>query len=36
MAGAGNAGLMQDVLMAETTACLRALEIAEQYGISHI
>lgn len=36
MAGAGNAGLMQDVLMAETTACLRASEIAEQYGISHI
>jgi hypothetical protein len=36
LAGAGNMGQMHDALMLEATACLRALELANQYGISCI
>lgn len=36
LAGAGNMGQAQDALMVEATACLRALELADQFGISHI
>ena len=36
LAGAGNMGLACDALMVEATTCLRALELADQFGISHI
>jgi len=36
LAGAGNMGQAYDALMVEVTACLKALEIADQYGISRI
>jgi hypothetical protein len=32
-AGAGNMGQAHDALMVEATACLRALELADQYSI---
>jgi ribonuclease HI len=36
LAGAGNMGQAHDALMVGATACLRALELADQYGISRI
>lgn len=36
LAGAGNEGPVYDALMAESIACLKTLEIAEQHGISQI
>jgi len=36
LAGAGNMRLACDALMVEATTCLRALELADQFGISHI
>nr|TKV94595.1 hypothetical protein SEVIR_9G305500v2 [Setaria viridis] len=36
LAGAGNAGQLHDALMAEAVSCLKALETAELYGISHV
>jgi len=36
LAGAGNISPAHDALMAETMACMKALEAAEQLGISLI
>lgn len=36
LAGVGNEGRIHDALTVETVACMKALELAEQHGISHI
>jgi len=36
LVGAGNEGYTHDALMAEAVACLKALEMAVEHGISHV